>query len=734
MKTVGSVPLDFTLVNDMKDLKKTYELRFEYDLDSVLDSIDCKKDNPNYESYKGQLIELVEKHRDEMTPVGYKLIGERYGNKVVECLVTLNAPIDGFIASYFAEHFYLEGMMMNALADLVLFNATNQLYDILTDEVSKNSQYLSVRKEPGNTDVDMIVQKAIFDAVVPEFNLEMTITEGYMLSPTKSLVYYYELTDEDCSFGLDHDCSSCDSMTCGHRKHVIRIHKDNTTEVLQAKTGENLLDVLRKHKVFVDAPCNGMGTCGKCKVNANSHGYELAEKELKVLSEEEVSEGQILACYHVVDRNLEIHMESDAAEQEIETGYEAFEVKDARYDADAYMKEHYPIGIGVDIGTTTLAVSLINLVTHEVIDMKKRINPQKAFGADVISRIMYVGSNSDSKLSALIRETIEEMALELIKDNGYNSHHIEEMVISGNTTMVYLLLDIDPAALAVSPFTTIDMAMKVCDSKELFNKVDSFKVTILPWVSAYVGGDIISGLYANHMIDKEANIVFVDIGTNGEMVLRTKDRMISAATAAGPAFEGANIRCGMGSISGAICEIHADGDGYDVETLGDAEPAGICGSALIDAVALLHKQGLVDDMGFMEKPVMFYDDIGIYPEDIRQVQLAKAAIMAGVDVLLKEADLSYDDIDAFYIAGGFGSHIDIDNSAYIGLIPKEVTDRVKVVGNSSLAGSVRYLLEQNGADEIEAIRQKCEYVELSTSMEFNNAYVMGMTFGEPLSF
>ncbi len=359
---------------------------------------------------------------------------------------------------------------------------------------------------------------------------------------------------------------------------------------------KKLLDVLRRHEVFVESPCSGMGSCGKCKITAKDHGYEHSEKESKYLTDKDVANDTILACYHPVDRDLNIYMKEDVTHHEIETGYKAFEVKEAKYDAEAYIKENYPIGIGVDIGTTTVAVSLVNLVTHEVIDIKKRINPQKPFGADVISRIMHVGKDENQQLGVLIRDAIEEMTFELTSENGYNWHHIEEMVISGNTTMIYILLDIDPQALAVAPFTTIDMGMKVIDSKDLFAKVDSFKVTIMPWISAYVGGDIVSGLFATHMIDKFDNIVFVDIGTNGEMALRTKDRLLCAATAAGPAFEGANIKCGMGSIQGAICEIKADGDGYDVETLGDAEPAGICGSALIDAIALLHKQGFIDDM------------------------------------------------------------------------------------------------------------------------------------------
>jgi uncharacterized 2Fe-2S/4Fe-4S cluster protein (DUF4445 family) len=343
-----------------------------------------------------------------------------------------------------------------------------------------------------------------------------------------------------------------------------------------------------------------------------------------------------------------------------------------------------------------------------------------------------VRENKENIMSKLIRTSIESLTIAMLEENGLSSNLINEMVISGNTTMMYLLLDIDPSELAVSPFRTIEKGLTEIKANDIFTELDSFNITILPFVSAYVGGDIISGLFANHIIDQDKNIIFVDIGTNGEMVIKTGNRLISVATAAGPAFEGANIKCGMGSLGGAICEIKESADsetGYEIISLGDGEPEGICGSALIDAIALLHKQGFIEDSGFMEKERMLIGKIGIYPQDVRQVQLAKAAILAGVEILMDEAGLTYEDIDEFYIAGGFGSHISVINSAYIGLIPKEVVDRVKVVGNSSLAGSIRYLLDKKGKEEVLELLNICEYVELSTNMKFMDAYIMGMAFG-----
>ncbi len=710
-------------------MKQSYKLRTRYNIDNVLEMAECHKSDSKYETYKVMLEELIAKHIEDVKPMGYWMSSNVEGNEALFCMASIGGEIDHIIKSYFDNYQYLEGMMMNAFGDEVLFQATNHLYEYLKDEVSSTSKFLTNRYEPGTSKVSMSMQKEIYDLIVPAFDLDLKITEGFMLSPSKTVAYYYLITNEDCSRGLDHDCSACDSLKCKQRRYVLTVHKGDTSEIIQAKRSDTILDAIRQHQIYVEAPCNGMGKCGKCKVKLPNHDYALTQKEKDVFSLEEMEAGYILSCLHPIEKDLTIYLDAQASHLEIESDYKAFNVKTAKYDAETYIKENYPIGIGVDIGTTTVAVTLINLVTHETIGIKKRINPQKAYGSDIISRIMYVGEHDDQQLGQIIIEAIEDMSLELISESGYNWHHIEEMVISGNTTMIYLLMGLDPQALAVAPFTTVEMGQKTCDSKDIFSKVDSFKVTIMPWISAYVGGDIVSGLYANHIIDTDENVMFVDIGTNGEMVLKTKDFFIGAATAAGPAFEGANIKCGMGSISGAICEISADGDGYDIETLGDADPEGICGSALIDAVALMIKQGHVDAMGYMEKEVMLHGDIGIYPADIRQVQLAKAAIYAGVEVLLDVAGITLDDIDVFYIAGGFGSHLNVENSAFIGLIPSEVVDKVEVVGNASLAGSVRYLLEKDGKDEVEALRSSVAYEELSMSMKFNECYVEAMMFG-----
>jgi uncharacterized 2Fe-2S/4Fe-4S cluster protein (DUF4445 family) len=706
-----------------------------YDLKSILDNVECYKDNPRYESYKEKLEMLIEASQEHINPTGYivKSARDRYlpasSLYSIYCMVTLGPWIDGQIQKHFANYEYLEGMMLNALGDQILYEATNELYEMVKEDVTIEGKFLTIRYEPGNSEIPMEKQKEIFEIINENYELEMYVTEGYMLSPTKSLAYFYGVEADDCSLGIDHDCSSCQSTECKMRKYLIKIHINGEVNLIQAKKGENLLDVLRRHKVFLESPCSGKRLCGKCKVHVPKHGYEMDLTEARFLSQDEIENNIILACYHTVDRNLEVKLDINVMELNISVDYAPFTIKSPRYEKNDYEIKHRKLGVGIDIGTTTVAISLVDLVSHEVLDTKKILNPQKAYGADIISRIQYVAENPNHMLTTLIRECLQENIIELFEQGEYEFAQLSEIVVAGNTTMIYLLLDIDPKELAVSPFTTIDMGLYKCSSDEFWKLPVRCSVTILPWVSAYIGVDIVSGIFATHLKDKKENILFIDIGTNGEIVLKHGDRMTCVATAAGPAFEGANIKCGMGSIGGAICEIIQSDIGYELEVYGHGEPMGLCGSALIDAIAILLKNGHILDTGYMEAPYMFHKEIGIYPDDVRQVQLAKAAIAAGIEVLLEVSGLSCDEVDYVYLAGGFGSHLNVRNAAAIGLIPVEFESKVIVVGNTSLAGSIRYLLEKHGQTEIETILSSCDYLELSSNMIFNNAYVNNMMFG-----
>jgi len=710
--------------------KLRVELGITYNTKLILDTVECYENNPNYEAHKQTLLDLIEKAKEHIKPLGYVfnkstssyLDATQYG--FLYCVVTLGEWIDNQIKTYFAQYEYLEGMMLNAFADNVLYEATNQLYDELVRYAKESDVFLTSRYEPGNTNIPMEAQKDIFDIMMSEFDINLFITSGYMLAPSKSLAYFYGVINEDCNHGIDHDCSLCDSITCKNRKYILTLNVGDTTRIIQGRKGDNLLSVLRQNGCFIEAPCSGKRLCGKCKITANNHKFKLSQEEAQFLTEQEKAKDVILACFHTIEHDMILTFDHLSEGINIEDTYAPFDIELPK------KSQVGELGIAIDIGTTTIAMSLVDLNSQIIMGVEKMLNPQKAYGADVISRILYVNQNKDDTLERLIRSCLEEGINRLVESANVHAKQVTEIVLAGNTTMIYLLLGMDPESLAMSPFTTVDLGMYQCESRKIWNQLKiNATVTMLPWISAYVGGDIVSGMYALDLKQKLGNHILIDIGTNGEMVLKAGNRIICASTAAGPAFEGANIRCGMGSVSGAICEIQEKDDQFILKVLGDKEPVGICGSALIDAISLLLGRGNIEPSGYMTEAVFLHESIGIYPEDVRQVQLAKAAIAAGVEVLLKAANLDFNQIDAVYLAGGFGSHLNVKSAVSIGLIHEQLQEKVVVVGNTSLAGCVRFLLEEGAKEKIDGLLQDTEYIELSTNMEFNDAYIMNMMFG-----
>lgn len=722
------------------DSELQVDLPFKIHLKSILDTVECYENNPNYETYKATLEGLIREAQLHVHPKGFMvhqqnseyLVKEQFG--FYYCIVTLGQWIEDKIKACFDAHEYLEGMMFNALADNVLYEATNEFYNLIKVKMSERSTilnkelFLTSRFEPGNSSVPLEAQNEILRAVQEHFTIPVDITTGYMLSPSKTLGYVYGIVEEDCSHGIDHDCSSCSSTQCKHRKYIIQVEQGSHHTRIQGRVGENVLSVLRNNHFFVEAPCNGKGLCGKCKVIAKGHRFRLTAEEKKFLSQSQISEGYILACLHTLEGDLNVSMDGEGEHPIIEDTYAPIFIE------NPIVVDPLTYGIAVDIGTTTLALSLIHLQSGKTIAVEKRLNPQKAFGADVISRIMYVNTQRDDKLTQLIRTSILQGIESLVKQvEALSLGNIQKITLTGNTTMIYLLLGLDPEKLAVSPFTTIDLGLYECNSKELFDSQELIAdVTILPWISAYVGGDIVAGVYATQLLDQQGNFLLVDIGTNGEMVLKKGNKLFCAATAAGPAFEGANIRCGMGSVHGAVCEIKEVDQGFDLKVLGDVTAKGLCGSALIDAISLLLQKEIIENTGYLEEAYMFNELIGIFPEDVRQVQLAKAAIAAGIEVLLHEAKIDFEELDALFLAGGFGSHLNIEHGITIGLIPEAMRDKVVIVGNASLAGGVKYLQEMYGNTGVNRIIEASEYIELSTSIKFNELYVMHMMFGGDL--
>jgi len=409
---------------------------------------------------------------------------------------------------------------------------------------------------------------------------------------------------------------------------------------------------------------------------------------------------------------------------------------------------NHPLGVAVDIGTTTVAIYAYDLCTGEKIGSLGEGNRQRSYGADVISRIDYCNDTDKlNGLQSLIAGQLNDMAYRIC-----TSDDIYQYVITGNTTMQHIAAGISPSKIAQAPFIPVTLfgcAFTPCDLGLSMNQ--SGTVYFTPSVASYVGGDITSGILYSRLYDNDVLSLLVDIGTNGEIVLGSCDGIVCCSTAAGPAFEGAHIRHGMSGISGAIDSVSIiDGKVY-YTTIDNAPVKGICGSGLISAVSalcgkIIDETGRIMDTDEMDEAfshMVDEDDDGMVfilcknenggdilltQKDIREVQLAKSAIAAGIATLLNHIGKDYDDIGEVYIAGGFGLHVDKSAACNIGLLPKSLEDRIITIGNAAGMGCVMSLLSELERGRLEGIAKNMSYLELSGNPFFMDRYVDEMMF------
>ncbi|MDR2516734.1 MAG: ASKHA domain-containing protein [Spirochaetaceae bacterium] len=399
-----------------------------------------------------------------------------------------------------------------------------------------------------------------------------------------------------------------------------------------------------------------------------------------------------------------------------------------------------PHGIAIDIGTTTIAMVLIDLESGAIARRVSVVNKQREFGADVISRMQRARGGDLPRLMASVRKQIAEGAETLCREEGIRARTVARVVIAGNTTMLHLLLGLSPATLGFAPFTPVTLDYVTCNYRELFAGDLNCPVTMLPGISTYVGADITAGLLFTGLYDAKRPEFFMDIGTNGEMALVTPGKILATATAAGPAFEGGNILWGTGSVPGAISQARYVDGAFRVKTIGDAEAAGICGSAVVDIVYEGLKNDLILPSGSFNKDRgvrEFFlaktangEDITFIQKDVRELQLAKSAIRSGVEALLHFAGVTYGELGNLYIAGGFGFNLNFENGAGIGLIPPELKDRVRLIGNSALGGAAMYLLDRDAGPRLDQIAAIAVEYSLPEDRYFQEIFVDNIEFGE----
>lgn len=482
------------------------------------------------------------------------------------------------------------------------------------------------------------------------------------------------------------------------------------------------LGLFLAEKTFFKMPCGGHGSCGKCKVTATGALSPVSDAEKKKLSADEQLKGIRMACAVTVLGDCDVAFDSSDEIADIISEGEMPE-----FESEPVFKS---FGVSVDIGTTTIAARLYGRST-EILSAASCLNSQRAWGADVISRIEASVNGFSNQLAEAVREDVDNLVCEMAENAGIDAKEIDSLVITGNTVMLSLLTGTCVEPLSHAPFEAERLFGEALTAEQigLSSVLPDAEIYLPPCISGFVGADAVTAFLASGIKDKKGSHLMVDIGTNGEMALWSEGMMNVCSTAAGPAFEGVGISMGMPGKSGAIDSVFVSHGKLCAHVIGEVSPKGICGSGIVDAVAGLLSCGLLDETGYLEgETVEIADNVSISQEDIRMVQLAKSAIHAGIHTLLKSSGIDYDRIESLVIAGGFGKRLNIESAGKIGLLPGKLTDRVRVIGNGALSGASMLLLRRSFREECERLVSDAFVTGLSDNPCFAESYMECMMF------
>ncbi|MCQ2529920.1 MAG: ASKHA domain-containing protein [Lachnospiraceae bacterium] len=546
---------------------------------------------------------------------------------------------------------------------------------------------------------------------------------------------------------------------------IFKIENEKDVKVL-AEAGDNVLELMQKNNISIDAPCSGNGVCGKCRVRIIAGSVDMEKNPH--LSEEDYQDQWRLACQSKVvgDATLWVPASAAAFKADIKTAdisspeelerYENAinEIFNAGLDIQVEAKEG-EVGIAIDIGTTTCTAAMLDLHTRKVLGKASLGNGQIRYGADVINRIIQQTKEGgvDKLRSAVREETLLPMIESLLKESKKEEKDITRYVIAGNTTMEHLFLGANGESIRLEPFVPEFLQRRGDTAKScgLPGQEDA-EVVFAPNVGSYVGGDITAGTLDSMLWNGEEMTLFIDLGTNGELVFGNSDFMLTCACSAGPAFEGGDISCGMRATKGAIDSVELDPETYEPtysiiggnsDGLGgrnDAEtsvkPAGLCGSGLISIISELFQKGAINAKGKFvgQSPRIKYDEeigsgeyivataeesasgseLTLTESDLDNFIRAKGAIFSAIQTMLKSLDMDVDCIDKVILAGGIGSGIDMEKAISIGMLPKIPLEKYSYIGNSSLTGACAMLLSNDATQKVFDIANNMTYLELST--------------------
>ena len=552
-------------------------------------------------------------------------------------------------------------------------------------------------------------------------------------------------------------------------------------ESINLEPGESVRDGLHRAGIELETPCNGEGICGQCGVWVENP-EKVPETPHDKINSEQAAKGLRLACRLIPEIDLVIHIppeiindtrriltettsEERLTNNHIEPGAKVIQ-SDGTYriqhdsepesvKLDIWETGFIPKGLAIDLGTTTVVVTLVSLATGKELATASTLNPQIQFGHDVMTRI-YKGSTPEGldELTRSIRKGVNRLIHDLCTDSNSDPMEIIDAVVGGNTTMLQLAAKINPAPLGKLPFATGINGGECFPAKNFGLDVNpAARVYVPPIAHAFVGSDVSAGLLVCSDFFKENGAtLFIDAGTNGELGLSANGKCMVTSTAAGPAFEGMGISSGMRAGIGAIEAVFVATESILFGTVGNAPARGICGSGIIDLVGCLRQFGIVEKSGRMRRPsnsagipkkvakgmkeidgfAAFELAEGVYftQEDVRQVQLAKGAIRAAIDMFLKEGGVSSESVQNVFLAGGFGYSLLPESLETIGMIPPGMANKVSFAGNTSRLGCIRLLLNVSERRFIEEQMDRVEHVPLAERPEFMELYVANMRFPE----
>lgn len=478
-----------------------------------------------------------------------------------------------------------------------------------------------------------------------------------------------------------------------------------------AAPGETLLELLRRGGWQLDAPCGGQGRCGKCRVLVDGK--------------------ECLACQTVVDRDMAVQLPHETAERILTGGKAGAVVPDG---TDRYV-------LAIDVGTTTLVCYLLDGHTGATLATASAGNPQRQYGADLISRLQYVRSTGDKSLKTSCWDTLERLARQTAAEAGIALTDITGVSVVGNSGMHHLLLGISPESLCTPPYNPQVLDALELPAGDYLPLAPGAWLRVLPNIGGFVGADTVGCLSAEDFDQVEDWTLLLDIGTNGEMVLGKGEKRMACSTAAGPAFEGARIACGMHGAEGAIDHVRLENGDIRCSVIGGGRAAGICGSGVLDAVAALLKLGVIAPNGRLrvqealagrygedKRSFILQDAVYLSQKDVREVQLAKSAIRTGVDFLAREMGVGISDIRRVILAGAFGNYMRPESACAIGMLPPELLEKITAVGNAAGEGAKRCALSRAEFRRSTELARGTTFLELATLPDFQSQYLKNLDF------